>query len=79
MMAVLATATTDYSDDSHIDEADYDLARFITISEAILGAGPYLWAAHGPQSKGVGQWQVAIKARHARRIRGKKVLWGSLR
>jgi hypothetical protein len=33
------------------------LARFIAKSEAILGAGPYLWAGHDPQSKGVGQWQ----------------------
>jgi hypothetical protein len=33
------------------------LARFIAKSEAILGAGPDLWADHGPQSKGVGQWQ----------------------
>jgi hypothetical protein len=31
------------------------LARSIPISEAILSAGPYLRAAHGPQSKGVGQ------------------------
>jgi hypothetical protein len=35
------------------------LARSIPISEVILGAGPYLRAAHaGPQSKGVGQWQL---------------------
>jgi hypothetical protein len=33
------------------------LAGFIAKSEAILGAGPCLWAGHGPQSKGVGQWQ----------------------
>jgi hypothetical protein len=33
------------------------LTKFIAISEAVLGAGPYLWAGHGPQSKGVGQWQ----------------------
>jgi hypothetical protein len=39
----------------------YLLARSVPISEAILSAGPYLQAAHGPQSKGVGQWQL----RHA--------------
>jgi hypothetical protein len=36
-----------------------DLARSIAISEAILSAGPCLRAAvYGPQSKGVGQWQL---------------------
>jgi hypothetical protein len=33
----------------------------------------------GPWSPKQGCGPVAIKARHARRIRGKKVLWGSLR
>jgi hypothetical protein len=34
------------------------LARSTPISEAILSAGLYLRAAHCPQSKGVGQWQL---------------------
>jgi hypothetical protein len=35
-----------------------ELARSIPISEVILSAGPYLRGDHGPQSKGVGQWQL---------------------
>jgi hypothetical protein len=38
-----------------------------------------LRAAYGPQSKGVGQWQLKHAMQDARRIRGKKVLWGYLR
>jgi hypothetical protein len=55
------------------------LARPIPKSEAHMGhgawgAGPYFLFTGGPWSPKQGRRPVAIKARHARRIRGKKVL-----